>query len=76
MFRINGCPSFHKISNKMVQPNGGVSTPNILARKSEEGPLPYYKTRAKLEGNNQLGPLLEQSGVHYLSILVRKSKYQ
>jgi hypothetical protein len=35
-----------------------VSTPNILARKSEEGPLPYCETRAKLKGNNQPGPLV------------------
>jgi hypothetical protein len=30
-----------------------VSTPNILAKKSEEGPLPYCKTEAKLDGYNQ-----------------------
>jgi hypothetical protein len=38
-----------------------VSTPNILARKSEKGQkglLPYCKPGAVLEGNNQLGPLV------------------
>jgi hypothetical protein len=37
--------------------------PNILARKSEEGPLPYCKTRAKLEGNSRPGPLVSY-GAH------------
>jgi hypothetical protein len=35
-----------------------VVTPNILARKSGEGPLPYCKIRAKLEGYNQPGPFV------------------
>jgi hypothetical protein len=35
-----------------------VLTPNILARKSEEGPLPYCKIGAKSEGNNQPGHLV------------------
>jgi hypothetical protein len=30
----------------------GVLEPNILARKSEEGPLPYCKTRNESESNN------------------------
>jgi hypothetical protein len=33
-----------------------VLTPNILARKLEEGPLPYCKTGAESEGFNWLGP--------------------
>jgi hypothetical protein len=47
------------VENKTVffQRNGGVSTPNILARKSEEGPPPYCKTAAESEGYNQPGPL-------------------
>jgi hypothetical protein len=39
-----------------------VSTINILARKSREGPLPYCKTGAKSEGYNQLGPLVKERG--------------
>jgi hypothetical protein len=35
-----------------------VSTPNILAKESEEGPLPYCKTGAESEGNNRLGPFV------------------
>jgi hypothetical protein len=35
-----------------------VSTPNILARKSEGGLLPYCKIGAKLEGYNRPGPLV------------------
>jgi hypothetical protein len=35
-----------------------VSTPNILAKRSEEGPVPYCKTGAESDGNNQLGPLV------------------
>jgi hypothetical protein len=35
-----------------------VSTPNILSRKSEEGPLPHCKTRAEMEGFNRLDPLV------------------
>jgi hypothetical protein len=35
-----------------------VSTPNILARKSEGGLLPYCKIGAKSEGNNRPGPLV------------------
>jgi hypothetical protein len=47
------------VENKTVfQRNGLVSAPNILARKSEEGLLPYYITGAKSEGNNPLGPLV------------------
>jgi hypothetical protein len=38
--------------------NPGVSTPNILDRKSEDDPLPYCKTRAEAEGFNQSGPLV------------------
>jgi hypothetical protein len=30
-----------------------VSTPKILARKSEEGPLPYYKSGAESKGFNR-----------------------
>jgi hypothetical protein len=42
-----------KMENEMVfHGNSGVCTPNILARKSEEGPLPYIKTGAMLEGNS------------------------
>jgi hypothetical protein len=37
-----------------------VSTPNILARKSEGGLLPYCKIGAKSEGNNQPGPLVSE----------------
>jgi hypothetical protein len=40
------------VENKTIlQRNSGVSTPNILARKSEEGPLPYCRTGAESEGN-------------------------
>jgi hypothetical protein len=35
-----------------------VSTPNILARKSEGGLLPYCKIGAKSEGYNRPGPLV------------------
>jgi hypothetical protein len=35
-----------------------VSTPNILARKSEENVLPFCKIGAESEGNNRLGPLV------------------
>jgi hypothetical protein len=31
---------------------------NILAKKSEEGPLQYCKTGAESEGNNRLCPLV------------------
>jgi hypothetical protein len=42
------------VENKIVyyKKNSGVSAPKIFARKSEKGPLPYCKTRAKSEGNN------------------------
>jgi hypothetical protein len=43
--------------------NGEVSTPNILARKSEGGLLPYCKIGAKSEGYNRLGPLVSEA--HY-----------
>jgi hypothetical protein len=35
-----------------------VSTPNILARKPEESPLPFCKIGAESEGNNWPGPLV------------------
>jgi hypothetical protein len=35
-----------------------MSTPNILARKSEEDPLPYFKTGVESEGFSQLGFLV------------------
>jgi hypothetical protein len=42
-----------KVENKIVcYKNSGMSTPNVLARKSGEGALPYCKTKAKSEGNN------------------------
>jgi hypothetical protein len=37
-----------------------VSTPNILARKSVGGLLPYCKIGAKSEGNNRPGPLVRE----------------
>jgi hypothetical protein len=39
--------------NCIFQGNGGVSTPNILARKAGKGPLPSCKTGAESEGNNR-----------------------
>jgi hypothetical protein len=39
----------------MSQRNSALFTPNILASKSEEDPLPYCKTGAKPEGFNQQG---------------------
>jgi hypothetical protein len=44
-----------------------MSAPNILAEMSEGGPLSYCKTGAKLEGNNQLCPLV--SVIHCIIIL-------
>jgi hypothetical protein len=38
-----------------------VSTPNILARKSGLGPLPYCKIGAKSEGYNRPGPLVHKT---------------
>jgi hypothetical protein len=35
-----------------------VSTPNILARKSQEDPLSYHKIGAESEDNNRPGPLV------------------
>jgi hypothetical protein len=35
-----------------------VSTPNILARKSDEGPLLLYETREEMDGNNGTSPLV------------------
>jgi hypothetical protein len=47
-----------------------VSTPNILATKSEGGLLPYCKIGAKSEGNNRPGPLVSsQAEVAYLPLL-------
>jgi hypothetical protein len=44
--------------NCVLKRNSEVSTPNILTRKSEEGPLPYCRTGVESEGNNRPGPLL------------------
>jgi hypothetical protein len=35
-----------------------VSTPNIVDRRSEEGPLPYCKIGAKSEGYNRPGHII------------------
>jgi hypothetical protein len=40
------------------QRNSGVSTPDILARNSEVGPLSYCRTRAELQGFNWPGSLV------------------
>jgi hypothetical protein len=50
--------------NRVFQRNGEVSTPNILARKSERGLLPYCKIGAKSEGNNRPGPLVSVINFH------------
>lgn len=42
----------------VLQRNSGVPTPNILAKKSKMGPLPYSTTGAKLDGNKWPGPLV------------------
>jgi hypothetical protein len=39
--------------NCILERNGGVLTPNILARKSQENPLPYCKTGVESEGLNR-----------------------
>jgi hypothetical protein len=39
-----------------------MSTANILARKSEKSPVPYCKTGAESEGNNQPDPLVGATG--------------
>jgi hypothetical protein len=44
----------HK-QNHVLRRNREVLTPNILARKSEVGPVPYCKTRAKYDGNTRQG---------------------
>jgi hypothetical protein len=47
-----------KVENQIVlKRNTGVSTPNILASKLEEGPLPYCRAGAESEGNNRSGHL-------------------
>jgi hypothetical protein len=40
--------------NCASESNSGALITNILATKSEKGPLPYCKTRTKLEGFNGL----------------------
>lgn len=35
-----------------------LSTPNIMARKLEEDPLPFCKTEAKSEGFNEPSPIV------------------
>jgi hypothetical protein len=40
------------VKNKIAYYEEIVLTPNILARKAEEGPLSYCKIGAELEGNN------------------------
>jgi hypothetical protein len=47
-----------------------VSTLNILAKKAEEGPLPYCKTGAKLEGSNQPGPLVSVVKMEFVSMML------
>jgi hypothetical protein len=51
-----------------------MSTPNILAKKSEEVPVPYCKTEAESEDNNRPGPLVSspRSIRGYSLILWRK----
>jgi hypothetical protein len=49
-----------KMKKSVLQRNSGLSTPNILARKSKEVPLSYCRTGAKSEGNNQPGLLVSQ----------------
>jgi hypothetical protein len=53
-----------KVENKtyLFQRNYGVATPDVLARKSEEGPLLYCRIRAESEDNSQLGPLVGTPG--------------
>jgi hypothetical protein len=52
-----------KLQNKIqcITKNCWVLTPNILARKSREGPLSYCKIRAELEGLNQWGSLVSSN---------------
>jgi hypothetical protein len=60
----------------VLQRNGG-STPNILAKKLEEGPLPYYETGAESEGNSRLGPLVsDQKRLWDLALLYDISHHE
>lgn len=43
----------------MYYKDGGVSISDILTIKSEEGPQPYCKSGAKLEGNSWPGFLVK-----------------
>jgi hypothetical protein len=64
-----------KVENKIIT-NSAMSTPNILARKSEEGPLPYCKTGAESDGNgspcemnlitSKSRPSLQNSNIEYI----------
>jgi hypothetical protein len=52
-----------KVENKIIT-NSGMSIPNILARESEEGPLPYCKTGAQSDGNGspcEMNPITSKS---------------
>jgi hypothetical protein len=51
--------------------NWWVSTPNILTRKSEEGPLPYCKTEAELKGNNWPDSLVIEIGCNGMDLIER-----
>jgi hypothetical protein len=70
-----------KVENKIVlQRKSVVLTPNISAKKSEEGPLPYCKTKAESEAfNHQLGPLVSKlqttNILHNRKVVILKSSY-
>jgi hypothetical protein len=52
------------MENKTVLQRNSLVTPNILARKPEEDPLPYCKTEAESEGSNGVGPLASVTTCH------------
>jgi hypothetical protein len=54
----------------VLQRNSGVSTPNILAWKSEEGPMPLCNIGAESEGNNRLGDLISRSSQVALLLII------
>jgi hypothetical protein len=47
-----------------------VLTPNILASKSGEGPLPYCKIGAESEGNNRPGSLVSDVNVQEVYVFL------
>jgi hypothetical protein len=52
-----------------------MSTPNILTRKSVQGPLPHCKSKAEQESFIQLGPIVNAQVAHLNGMIFRKEQY-